>query len=79
MVPRTLWESRDQSRETGLDCMGQAAGKNGADFRGETARVCQAEGTGLAPTREHENRRMPHCAPVASHSRTSLREAETET
>ena len=45
MVPRTLWESRDQSRETGLDRTGEAAGKNGADFRGETARVCRAEGT----------------------------------
>lgn len=77
MVPRTLWESRDQSRETGLDRTGEAAGKNGADFRGETARVCQAEGTGLASTRGHENRRMPHCAPVSSHSRASLREAET--
>lgn len=46
MVPRTLWEGKGQSRETV-----EAAGKNGADFRGETARVSQAEGAGLAPTR----------------------------
>lgn len=60
MVPRTLWEGQGQSRETGLHRTVEAAGKNGADFRGETARVSQAEGAGLAPTSGDENRRMPH-------------------
>lgn len=69
MVPRALWEGKDQSRETGLDHTGEAAGKNGADFRGETARVSQAEGAGLAPTRGDVNRRMSHCAPVAEGGR----------
>lgn len=80
MLLRTPWESREQSRVTGLDNTGEAAGRDGmGDFMGEADMGSPGKGhrapkEELGTTRNgDENRLMPHCATVASHSRPSTR------
>lgn len=84
MLLRTPWESREQSRETGLDYIGEAAGRDGirgweGDFKektdkGSLGRGLRAQKADLGTNRNRcENGLMPQCATVASHSRPSTR------
>lgn len=78
VMSRTLWESRDQSRETEGTGQGRQLERMGRLQRGDCQGVprqrVQTHKAGLASTRNGPgSRSMPHCATDASHSRPSAR------